>query len=138
MVTVHEPDKPFLYWGLTLTSPWMESFDYRYTTTALNNKTATRSARRVVAHGHRAVGSGPGSRTGSTPGGGWRATCWCAGCWPTGRRTRRAEVVAVEDWPARSRLSGADGDGVGSRARLGTSWTSQPFPSGSLKERNDP
>ena len=44
VVTVHEPDKPFLYWGLTLTSPWMESFDYRYATTALNNKTATRSA----------------------------------------------------------------------------------------------
>ena len=44
VVTVHEPDKPFLYWGLTLTSPWMESFDYRYTTTNLNNKTATRSA----------------------------------------------------------------------------------------------
>jgi hypothetical protein len=44
VVTVHEPDKPFLYWGLTLASPWMESFDYRYTTTALNNKTATRSA----------------------------------------------------------------------------------------------
>ena len=43
VVTVHEPDKPFLYWGLTLTSPWMESFDYRYTTTALNNKTARRS-----------------------------------------------------------------------------------------------
>ena len=43
VVTVHEPDKPFLYWGLTLTSPWMESFDYRYATTALNNKTARRS-----------------------------------------------------------------------------------------------
>ncbi len=43
VVTVHEPDTPFLYWGLTLTSPWMESFDYRYTTTALNNETATRS-----------------------------------------------------------------------------------------------
>ena len=40
VVTVHEPDRPFLYWGLTLTSPWMESFDYRYTTTALNDKTA--------------------------------------------------------------------------------------------------
>jgi hypothetical protein len=40
LVTVHEPDRPFLYWGLTLTSPWMESFDYRYTTTALNNRTA--------------------------------------------------------------------------------------------------
>ncbi len=43
VVTVHQPEKPFLYWGLTLTSPWMESFDYRYTTTALNNQTATRS-----------------------------------------------------------------------------------------------
>ncbi len=43
VVTVHQPDRPFLYWGLTLTSPWMESFDYRYTTTALNNETATRS-----------------------------------------------------------------------------------------------
>jgi hypothetical protein len=43
VVTVHEPDKPFLYWGLTLTSPWMESFDYRYTTTNLNNKNAKRS-----------------------------------------------------------------------------------------------
>ncbi len=43
VVTVHEPDKPFLYWGLTLTSPWGESYDYRYATTHLNNKTATRS-----------------------------------------------------------------------------------------------
>ena len=43
VVTVAEPDKPFLYWGLTLTSPWMESFDYRYATTNLNNKRATRS-----------------------------------------------------------------------------------------------
>jgi hypothetical protein len=44
VVTVHVPERPFLYWGLTLTSPWMESFDYRYTTTALNNKTAVPSA----------------------------------------------------------------------------------------------
>jgi hypothetical protein len=43
VVTVHEPDKPFLYWGLTLASPWMESFDNRYTTTNLNNKNAKRS-----------------------------------------------------------------------------------------------
>jgi hypothetical protein len=43
VVTVSEPDEPFVYWGLTLTSPWMESFDYRYTTTALNNQTAKRS-----------------------------------------------------------------------------------------------
>ena len=44
VVTVHEPDTPFLYWGLTTASPWMESYDYRYTTTNLNNKTAERSA----------------------------------------------------------------------------------------------
>jgi hypothetical protein len=44
VVTVHPGERPFLYWGLTLTSPWMESFDYRYTTTALNNRTATASA----------------------------------------------------------------------------------------------
>jgi hypothetical protein len=43
VVTVHQPERPFVYWGLTLTSPWMESFDYRYTTTALNNVTAQRS-----------------------------------------------------------------------------------------------
>jgi hypothetical protein len=43
VVTVHEPEADFLYWGLTLASPWMESFDYRYTTTALNNQTAQRS-----------------------------------------------------------------------------------------------
>jgi hypothetical protein len=43
VVTVHEPDTPFLYWGLTLTSPWMESFDYRYATTNLNNKRSKRS-----------------------------------------------------------------------------------------------
>lgn len=43
VVTVHEPDKPYLYWGLTLTSPWMESFDSRYTTTNLNNKRAKKS-----------------------------------------------------------------------------------------------
>jgi hypothetical protein len=43
VVTVHQPDRPYLYWGLTLTSPWMESFDYRYTTTALNNRTAVPS-----------------------------------------------------------------------------------------------
>jgi hypothetical protein len=43
VVTVQEPDKPFLYWGLTLTSPWMESFDYRYATTNLNNKRSKRS-----------------------------------------------------------------------------------------------
>jgi hypothetical protein len=44
VITVHEPDRPFLYWGLTVTSPWMESYDYRYTTTHLNNRSAERSA----------------------------------------------------------------------------------------------
>ena len=43
---------------------------------------------RVLAHGDRAVRSRE-SRTGSTPGDGWRATCSCAGSWPTARRTRR-------------------------------------------------
>ncbi len=43
VVNVAVPDKPFLYWGLTLTSPWGESFDYRYATTHLNNETATRN-----------------------------------------------------------------------------------------------
>jgi hypothetical protein len=42
-VTVHEPERPFLYWGLTTASPWMESYDYRYTTTALNDRSATRN-----------------------------------------------------------------------------------------------
>jgi hypothetical protein len=44
VVTVHEPATPFLYWGLAITSPWMESYDYRYTTTHLNNRSAERAA----------------------------------------------------------------------------------------------
>ena len=43
VVTVHDPPKEFLYWGLTTTNAWMESLDYRYTTTNLNNRTAQRS-----------------------------------------------------------------------------------------------
>ncbi len=43
VVTVHDPPKDFLYWGLTTTTAWMESLDYRYTTTNLNNHTARRS-----------------------------------------------------------------------------------------------
>jgi hypothetical protein len=43
VVTVHDPPNEFLYWGLTTTTAWMESLDYRYTTTNLNNHTATRS-----------------------------------------------------------------------------------------------
>ena len=44
VVTVHNPTNQFLYWGLTTASAWMESLDYRYTTTSLNNHTAERSA----------------------------------------------------------------------------------------------
>ena len=40
VVTVHRPADEFLYWGLTTSSAWMESLDYRYTTTNLNNHTA--------------------------------------------------------------------------------------------------
>ena len=43
VVTVHDPPTEFLYWGLTTSTAWMESLDYRYTTTNLNNKTAQRS-----------------------------------------------------------------------------------------------
>lgn len=43
VVTVPAPDRPFLYWGLTLATPWMESFEYRYRTCNLNNRTAERS-----------------------------------------------------------------------------------------------
>jgi len=44
VVTVNDPATEFLYWGLTTSTAWMESLDYRYTTTNLNNKTAQRSA----------------------------------------------------------------------------------------------
>jgi hypothetical protein len=43
VVTVHDPPNEFLYWGLTTATAWMESLDYRYTTTNLNNHTAERS-----------------------------------------------------------------------------------------------
>jgi hypothetical protein len=43
VVTVHDPPNAFLYWGLTTATAWMESLDYRYTTTNLNNHTAQRS-----------------------------------------------------------------------------------------------
>ena len=43
VVTVHRPADEFLYWGLTTSSAWMESLDYRYTTTNLNNHTAEAS-----------------------------------------------------------------------------------------------
>ena len=43
VITVDPPAGDFLYWGLTVANPWMESYDYRYTTTALNNRRAVRS-----------------------------------------------------------------------------------------------
>jgi hypothetical protein len=43
VVTVQPPADEFLYWGLTIANPWMESYDYRYTTTALNNRRAANS-----------------------------------------------------------------------------------------------
>jgi hypothetical protein len=42
VITVHNPPTDFLWWGLTTASAWMESLDYRYTTTNLNNHTAER------------------------------------------------------------------------------------------------
>jgi hypothetical protein len=42
LVTVTAPEE-FIYWGLTITNPWMESFDYRYRQTHLNCATAERS-----------------------------------------------------------------------------------------------
>ena len=47
-------------------------------------------------HGHRADPI-PAWRTGSTPAAGSRATCWCAGSWPTVRRTRRPRWCSMED-----------------------------------------
>jgi hypothetical protein len=43
VITVTPPADDFLYWGLTIANPWMESYDYRYTTTALNNRRSVRS-----------------------------------------------------------------------------------------------
>ena len=52
VVTVHDPPTEFLYWGLTTSTAWMESLDYRYTTTNLNNHTAAAFRRRGLAAGH--------------------------------------------------------------------------------------
>lgn len=43
-ITVHDPPGDFVYWGLTVTSAWMESYDYRYAPTHLNNRSAARQA----------------------------------------------------------------------------------------------
>jgi hypothetical protein len=39
-ITLHKPPYPFVYWGLVLVNPWMESYDFRHTTTHLSNGTA--------------------------------------------------------------------------------------------------
>ncbi len=130
VVTVHDPDKPFLYWGLTLTSPWMESFDYRYTTTNLNNKNATRfddgSWRLVIAPRD----PGPGVDNWLDTGGrleGYMLVRWVLADGPP---HPSAEVVNL------AAVALGRGRPLRQLGRLGTSWTSQPFPSGSLKERN--
>ncbi|MBM3662082.1 MAG: DUF1214 domain-containing protein [Actinobacteria bacterium] len=42
-ITVRPPAEPFVYWGLTTTNPWMESFDYRHRRTHINDRTAERN-----------------------------------------------------------------------------------------------
>jgi hypothetical protein len=39
-ITIRPPPYPFVYWGLVLVNPWMESYDFRHTTTHLSNGTA--------------------------------------------------------------------------------------------------
>ena len=43
-ITMHKPPYPFVYWGLVLINPWMESYDFRHTTTHLSNGTAVPDA----------------------------------------------------------------------------------------------
>jgi hypothetical protein len=43
VVTVAPPADEYLYWGLTIANPWMESYDYRYADSSLNNRRAVRS-----------------------------------------------------------------------------------------------
>ena len=43
VITVTAPPA-FVYWGLTIANPWMESHDYRYRRSHLNNGTAQRGA----------------------------------------------------------------------------------------------
>ncbi|MGH7286946.1 MAG: DUF1214 domain-containing protein [Myxococcota bacterium] len=43
-ITLHKPPYPFVYWGLVLVNPWMESYDFRHTTTHLSNGTAVPDA----------------------------------------------------------------------------------------------
>src|SRR4030095_12151011 len=43
-ITMHKPPYPFVYWGLGVVNPWMESYDFRYATTHLSNGTAAPDA----------------------------------------------------------------------------------------------
>jgi len=43
-IVIHPPAEPFIYWGLVLVNPWMESYDDRYAQTCLSNGTAQPSA----------------------------------------------------------------------------------------------
>ena len=43
LVVTITPPAELVYWGLTITNPWMESHDYRYRRVNLNNRTATRA-----------------------------------------------------------------------------------------------
>jgi hypothetical protein len=43
-ITIHPPSRPFVYWGLVIINPWMESYDYRSASTCFSNGTAQPNA----------------------------------------------------------------------------------------------
>jgi hypothetical protein len=43
-VVIQRPPYPFVYWGLVLVNPWMESYDFRHATTHLSSGTAVPGA----------------------------------------------------------------------------------------------
>lgn len=43
-VTIHPPEQDFVYWGLVLLNPWLESYDYLSRQTCLNNASAQPNA----------------------------------------------------------------------------------------------
>jgi hypothetical protein len=44
VITIKPPPYDFLYWGLVIVNPWMESYDYRYARTCTNNELAEKNA----------------------------------------------------------------------------------------------